>query len=306
MYLKEIKKILGFDIIGNSDEQVKGITFAYCAEDDDIAIIDVQSQATTTKAKVLLTNRMLLGTGKVVVLCNCPVYKAADEIAKLFVRFEEYEDYKVQPEYILQAGHYLLGKDTVVGKGTSIGALATISSGVCIGKDCRISEHVYIAAGSYIGDNVVIRPGARIASPAFFRYDKYPANDFVGYGKVIIEDNVTIGANTIIQRGSFSDTSIGQETGIGDGVVIGHDVKIGRACRIVSQVGIAGNVVLEDGVEVLGQAGIAENIRVGSEAVIKAKSLVSKNVPECEVISGLYGRKHTDELRLQAKLRTIL
>ena len=306
MYLKEIKKILGFDIIGNAEEQVKGITFACCAEDDDIAIIDVQGQATTTKAKVLLVNRMLLGTGKTVVLCNCPVYKAADEIARLLVRLGEYEDYKVQPEYILQPGHYLLGKNTVVGQGTSIGALTTISSGVYIGQKCYISEHVYIAAGSYIGDNVVIRPGARIASPAFFRYDKYPANDFVGYGKVVIENNVTIGVNTIIQRGSFSDTFIGQGTGIGDGVVIGHDVKIGRACRIVSQAGIAGNVVLEDGVEVLGQAGIAENIRVGSEAVIKAKSLVSKNVPECEVISGLYGRKHTDELRLQAKLRTIL
>ena len=72
MYLKEIKKILGFDIIGNAEEQVKGITFACCAEDDDIAIIDVQGQATTTKAKVLLVNRMLLGTGKTVVLCNCP------------------------------------------------------------------------------------------------------------------------------------------------------------------------------------------------------------------------------------------
>ena len=122
MYLKEIKKILGFDIIGNAEEQVKGITFACCAEDDDIAIIDVQGQATTTKAKVLLVNRMLLGTGKTVVLCNCPVYKAADEIARLLVRLGEYEDYKVQPEYILQPGHYLLGKNTVVGQGTSIGA----------------------------------------------------------------------------------------------------------------------------------------------------------------------------------------
>ena len=83
-------------------------------------------------------------------------------------------------------------------------------------------------------------------------------------------------------------------------------MRIGRYCRIVSQSGIAGNVVLGDGVEVLGQAGIAENVRVGDEAVIKAKSLISKNVPDFAIVSGLYGRKHADELRLQAKLRKML
>ena len=80
-------------------------------------------------------------------------------------------------------------------------------------------------------------------------------------------------------------------------------MHIGRKCRIVSQAGIAGRSVLGDGVEVMGQAGIVENVNIGESSIIKAKSLVSKNVPDNEVISGLYGRKHIEEMRLQAVLR---
>lgn len=253
-----------------------------------------------------MTNRLLLGTNKDVVLCIGSLMEAAVQIAELLVRRGEYPDYRLPERYAMTEGHYLQGQDVQIGGGTSIGAFTTLGAGVRIGENCRIGEQVHIAAGTQIGAGVIIKPGARVGTPPFFSCNGKPANDFAGYGRVIIGGGVTIGVNSVIQRGSFSDTVIGEGTGIGDAVVIGHDVLIGRRCRIVSQTGIAGRAELGDDVTVMGQVGIVEDVRIGTGAIINGKSLIPKNVPEYEVVSGTYGRKHLDELRLQAKLRRLV
>lgn len=303
MLLNKIAEQLHVHLIGNGDIAVSGITYADVATESQIAISMSRSEAMRTAAKVVLTNKILLGIDKTLLFCDGAILKAAKEIGALFVSHDEYPDYALQESYTWQDTGWLAGENVIIGASSNVGAFSYIGKNVQIGSNCIIYPNVYIGAGSIIGSNVIIKAGARIASPAFFMYDNHPANDFVGFGKVRIGNNVTIGSNTVVQRGSFADTIIGADTGIGDGVVIGHDVHIGRKCRIVSQAGIAGRSVLEDGVEVMGQAGIVENVNIGEGSIIKAKSLVSKNVPDNEVISGLYGRKHIEEMRLQAVLR---
>ena len=117
---------------------------------------------------------------------------------------------------------------------------------------------------------------------------------------------VEVGCNTVIQRGTLSDTIIGDGTLIGDLVEIGHDVKAGVGCLIVSQVGISGSVTIGDGVEIYGQAGVANRLDIGDGATIMAKAGITRNVKPGVKVSGMFGREHAQELRARAKLKKLL
>jgi UDP-3-O-[3-hydroxymyristoyl] glucosamine N-acyltransferase len=303
MKLKDICDFLNYDIIGDKECIVNKVTYAHLAQKNEIAIIRHCSEMKQTKSNVILTNKLIISFDKTVVLCSGPVLQAAEKICELLIKSGEISNYGKLEQYTMQEGYYLTAKNTFIGNNTSIGAFSVIGSDVYIGNNCLIGESVHISAGSIIGNNCIIKNGAKVGTPAFFRYDNDTNNNFIGYGKVIIDDYVSIGTNTIIQRGTFADTLIAEKTSIGDLVVIGHDVRIGKCCHLVTQSGIAGNSILEDEVVVYGQCGIAENVRIGHDAVIMAKSRISKNVKHHEVVSGLYGRKHSEELKLQAKLR---
>lgn len=303
MKLKDICDFLGYDIIGDKECIVDKVTYANLAQKNEIAIVRNYAEMKCAKSNVILTNKLIISFDKTFILCDGPVFEAARKICELLIKNGEISDYSKLEQYTMQEGYYLTAKNSFIGNNTSIGAFSTIGSNVYIGNNCLIGESVHIAADSVIGNNCIIKNGAKIGTPAFFKYNNNTSNNFIGYGKVIVDDYVSIGTNTIIQRGTFADTLIGEKTGIGDLVVIGHDVRIGKCCHLVTQSGIAGNSILEDEVVVYGQCGIAENVRIGHDAVIMAKSRISKNVKHHEVISGLYGRKHSEELKLQAKLR---
>lgn len=302
MFINDICEKLSFSVVGDNNPNVWGIRYAAQAGERDIAIVKKRKEAEITAARVILTNKIILGLDKTILIGHGRLLENARNIAKLLALHGDCQDYSLEENLNLLPAGYMLGNNVTMGANIRIGALSIIKSNSHIGNGCIIGEQCYIGAGTIIGNNVIIKPGTRIASPAFFRYADSSVNDFVGFGKVIIGDNVTIGTNTVIQRGTFGDTVIGSNTGIGDSVVIGHDVQIGSACAIVSQSGIAGGARIEDSVEILGQAGIADNVVVGEGAVVKAKSLITKNVAAYEVVSGLYGRRHIDELRLRAKL----
>ncbi|MBR3746498.1 MAG: UDP-3-O-(3-hydroxymyristoyl)glucosamine N-acyltransferase, partial [Selenomonadaceae bacterium] len=117
---------------------------------------------------------------------------------------------------------------------------------------------------------------------------------------------VEIGSNTVIQRGTFSDTIIGAGTIIGNLVELAHDVKIGEDCLIVSQVGICGNVTIGKRVQIFGQAGISNWVTIGDDAIVLAKSLVTKNIRAGQKVSGMFAREHRDELKHLAKLKKVI
>lgn len=165
-----------------------------------------------------------------------------------------------------------VGAGAEIGDGCRIGPGTVIGPGVAIGKNCEIGANVSISH-AYVGDRVIMLPGARIGQPGFgfastgADYLKIPQ-----LGRVIVQDDVEIGANTTIDRGALSDTVIGEGSKLDNLIMIAHNCRIGRHCVIAGQTGLAGSVVLEDGVVLAGQVGLGDHSRVGAGARMGARS----------------------------------
>ena len=159
-----------------------------------------------------------------------------------------------------------------IGENCRIGSHASIGAGVTIGRDARIGAHVSISH-AHLGRRVTLFPGVRIGQEGFgFATTKSGFLSIPQLGRVMIGDDVEIGANSTVDRGSTGDTVIGAGTRLDNLVQIGHNVRLGRCCVIVAQVGIAGSTVLEDFVQVGGQAALAGHLRIGTGARIGAQS----------------------------------
>lgn len=173
-----------------------------------------------------------------------------------------------------------------IGSGTYIGAGAYVGRGVKIGKNCRIAHGVTLSHCN-IGDNVLIHPGVRIGQDGFgFASGNGVHVKVPQLGRVIIENNVEIGANSCIDRGAGPDTIIGSGTKIDNLVQIGHNVQIGKNCIIVAQVGIAGSTKLGDYVVLGGQVGVAGHLNIGSMVNVAAQSGVAQDVAAKHIIGG--------------------
>jgi UDP-3-O-[3-hydroxymyristoyl] glucosamine N-acyltransferase len=173
----------------------------------------------------------------------------------------------------------VIGENVKIGPRGRIGALVVIGDGVEIGRDVRIGPHASLSH-SMIGDRVYIYPGVRIGQDGFgFAITPEGFLTVPQLGRVLIGDDVEIGANTTVDRGTLEDTVIGAGTRIDNLVQIGHNVHIGRACVIVAQVGISGSTVLEDQVVLAGQVGVAGHLRIGTGSRIGAKAGVMADVP---------------------------
>ncbi|WP_046865201.1 UDP-3-O-(3-hydroxymyristoyl)glucosamine N-acyltransferase [Microvirga massiliensis] len=173
----------------------------------------------------------------------------------------------------------VVGPGAEVGSGTVIGAHSVVGPHVKIGRDCSIGANVTISH-AYVGNRVILHPGIRIGQDGFgFAMGPQGHLKVPQVGRVIIQDDVEVGANTTIDRGASRDTVIGEGTKIDNMVQIGHNVVIGRHCIIVSQVGIAGSSTLEDFVALGGQVGVKGHVRIGAGAQIAATSAVNGDVP---------------------------
>jgi UDP-3-O-[3-hydroxymyristoyl] glucosamine N-acyltransferase len=160
-----------------------------------------------------------------------------------------------------------------------IGAGAVIAAGCRIGRDCAIGAGASVL-NALIGNRVILHPGVRIGQDGFgFAYAGGRHQKVPQIGRVIIQDDVEIGANTTIDRGATRDTVIGEGTKIDNLVQIGHNVVIGRHCIIVSQTGISGSARLDDYVVLGGQVGVVGHVRIGEGAQIAATSNVNGDVP---------------------------
>jgi UDP-3-O-[3-hydroxymyristoyl] glucosamine N-acyltransferase len=185
-----------------------------------------------------------------------------------------------------------IGPNVVIGPGARLGrrcrvdANSVIGPGVEIGDDCRIAANVTLSH-CLIGARVVLHPGARIGQPGFgFAADRGGPIKIPQLGRVVIGDDVEIGANTTIDRGSSRDTVIGTGSMIDNLVQVGHNVVLGRCVILAGQVGISGSTEIEDLVMVGGQGGIAGHLRIGRGAQIAAKSGIMRDVAPGSVVCG--------------------
>ena len=173
----------------------------------------------------------------------------------------------------------IIADDAEIGANSIIGSGVKIGKKVKIGRDCAISSNA-VVEHALIGDEVIIHPGVKIGQDGFgFAMSPMGHLKVPQIGRVIVQSNVEIGANTTIDRGANRDTVIGEGTKIDNQVQIGHNVVVGRHCILVSQVGISGSSTLEDFVAIGGQSGVNGHVTIGMGAQIAAVSVVHGNVP---------------------------
>ena len=174
----------------------------------------------------------------------------------------------------------VIGAEVEIGAGTIIGAGAVIGPHVKIGRDCNVGARSAIQC-ALIGNDVLIHPGCSIGQDGygfiFFGPDghlKVPQT-----GRVLIQNNVEIGAGTTIDRGSLRDTVIGEGTKVDNQVQIGHNVTIGRHCLLAAQIGLAGSLTIGDNVALGAKVGINNHLKIGDGAQVTAMSAVKDDIP---------------------------
>ena len=208
----------------------------------------------------------------------------------------------VHPDAKLEAGVIadpgaVIGPRAAIGSGTIIGPHAVIGADVRIGRDCSIGASTTIQH-SLLGDRVIVHPGTRIGQDGFgFAMGPQGHLKVPQIGRVIVQNDVEIGANTTIDRGANRDTVIGEGTKIDNLVQIGHNVVIGRHCVIVSQVGISGSTIVGDYAAMGGQAGVAGHLKIGMGAQLAAQSGLMNDVPAGEKWGGSPATPMRDWLR---------
>jgi UDP-3-O-[3-hydroxymyristoyl] glucosamine N-acyltransferase len=189
------------------------------------------------------------------------------------------EDVSIGPFAVISA-------NVTIGARTRIGPHCVIEAGVAIGEDCSFDSHISMSH-SIVGNRVHIKPGARIGQSGFgFHMDEHGHFPIPQLGRVLVGDDVEIGANTTIDRGAEPDTIIGRGSRIDNLVQLGHNVQLGDNCVIVAQVGISGSTKLGKFVIAAGQVGVAGHLSIGDGAKIAAKSGVMRNIKPGETVGG--------------------
>ena len=266
--LKEISDFIHCEYVGSDDFPVFGMNEIHVVESGDIVFVDhpkYYEKALNSAATVVLINKTVeCPDGKALLISDDPFR----DFNKLIRHFKPFESSDLP-----------ISKSSKIGEGTIIQPNTFIGNNVVIGKDCVIHSNVSIYDHSIIGDNVIIHSGTVLGANGFY-YKKRPE----GYdrlesgGRVVIENNVEIGAACTIDRGVTGDTTIGAGTKLDNQIQIGHDTVIGKKCLIASQTGIAGCVVIGDNVTIWGQVGMGSGITVESGAIILGQTGVTKSL----------------------------
>ena len=266
--LKQIATIIGTRFIGEEHFPVLGMNEIHVVEEGDIVFVDhpkYYDKALHSRATIILINKEV----------DCPKGKA------LLISDDPFRDFNKLTDFFkpFQKSTALISPTAEIGENTIIQHGAFIGNNVKIGKNCLIHTNTVIYDDCIVGDNVTIHAGTVLGADAFY-YKKRPEgfDKLKSGGRVVIENNVDLGALCTIDRGVTGDTTIKEGTKIDNQVHVGHDTVIGKKCLIASQTGIAGCVVIEDEVTIWGQVGMTSGITIGKKAIILAQSGVSKSL----------------------------
>ena len=245
--------------------------------------------------------------GSVALIAASPQAAWSRLAAKLYAPRTHDGSQAVHPSAKLEEGVSLgvgvvIGQDAEIGAGTRIEAYAVIGPGCRIGRNCRIGAHTTVYC-ALIGDRVHLSSGVRVGESGFgVSGDAGGLVDVPQLGRVILQDGVSIGANTCVDRGAFDDTIVGEATKIDNMVQIAHNVRIGRNCIVAAHAGLSGSVQVGDGAMFGGRAGIVDHIHIGKGARIGAGSAVFKDVADGQTVSGYPARSSRQFLREQVWL----
>jgi len=197
--------------------------------------------------------------------------------------------------------HVCIAEGVEIGSGTIIGAGCVIAKDVFIGSDCLIHPRVVLEKGTVLGNRVIIQPGAVLGADGFgfaWTGDEYLKIPQVG--RVVIEDDVEIGANTCIDRGAIEDTVIRSGVKLDNLIQIGHNVEVGEKTVLAGQVGISGSTVIGEKCQLGGQAGVAGHLTLADGCVVGAKAGVIGDITEAGMVSGFPAVPHRHWLKASA------
>lgn len=266
--LKEIAEITNTKFVGNAQFPVKGINEIHVIEKGDVVFVDhpkYYDKALQSAASVVLINKEVA----------CPDGKA------LLISDDPFRDFNKLSNYFkpFQKANNSISNSAEIGKNTIIQPNVFIGNNVKIGDNCLIHPNVVIYDNTIIGNHVTIHAGTILGADAFYYKNRPTGFDkLISSGRVVIEDNVDIGAACTIDKGVTGDTTIGKGTKMDNQIQIGHDTVIGKKCLIASQTGIAGCCIIEDEVTIWGQVGTNSGITIGKKAVILGQTGVTKSV----------------------------
>ena len=294
--LQEIAEILDISFIGNGNFPVLGLNEIHVVEEGDIVFVDhpkYYEKALHSKATVVLINKKV----------DCPVGKAlliSEDPFSDFNKLSNYFNSFVKSDKSI-ATHAKIGVNTIIQPNCFIG------NNAIIGDNCFIHSNVSIYDGCEIGNNVTIHAGSVLGGDAFY-YKKRPTgyDKLVSCGKVIIEDNVDIGALCTIDKGVTGNTIIKKGTKIDNQVQIGHDTVVGENCLIASQTGVAGCVIIEDEVTLWGQVGTNSAITIGKGAVVLGQTGVTKSIAGGKTYFGTPIEESRKKLKEIAEIKQLL
>lgn len=291
--LKQIATLLNIDFIGNENFPITGINEIHVVEKGDIVFVDhpkyydkaLKSAATT----ILINKKVACPEGKSLLISEDP-FRDFNNITQHFNPFI--------------ASKVSIAESASIGIKTVIQPNVFIGNNVSIGSHCFIHPNVSIYDNTVIGNHVTIHANTVLGADAFYyknrpeRFDK-----LLSGGRVVIEDDVDIGASCTIDKGVTGDTTIGIGTKIDNQVHVGHDTIIGKKCLIASQTGIAGCVIIEDEVTIWGQVGTNSGITIGKGAIIHGQTGVTKSVAGGKSYFGTPISESREKLKEMAEMK---
>ena len=293
--LKQIATIIGCEYIGADNFPVLGMNEIHVVEKGDIVFVDhpkYYDKALNSKASVVLINKKV----------ECPEEKA------LLISDDPFRDFNTLTNYFkpFEKALNTIATSAVIGRNTVIQPNVFIGNHVTIGDNCLIHANVSIYDNCVIGNNVIIHSGTVLGSDAFYYKNRPEGFDkLISGGRVVLEDDVELGALCTIDKGVTGDTTIKKGTKLDNQVHVGHDTVIGEKCLIASQTGIAGCVIIEDEVTLWGQVGTTSGITIGKKAVIMGQTGVTKSVPGGKSYFGTPIEESREKLKQLANVKKI-
>lgn len=303
--LRTLLGACGLDSETASDPEIASVAAAASAREGDICFFEgdpkrnMDVSASATACFVREDAAAALPDGVIPVIVSHPRYaqkRAAETLFELKSWAEEGESAAIHPSASV-------APSATIGSGAAIGEDAVIAPGVVIGPGVQVGARTKIGANAsircaLIGNDVTILAGASVGEAGFgVTAGPDGAEDVPQWGRVIIQDLVTIGANTCIDRGAFDDTIIGERTKIDNLVQIAHNVVIGRNVMMASFTGISGTSSIDDGVVMGGRVGIADHVHIGAGAKLAAASGIFRDIPAGETWGGSPARPLRQYLR---------
>lgn len=320
--LADVAAAVGGRVVGDPDKLLSGIAPLDRAQEGDISFLAaakyVKELATSAAGAVLVTpelagspgrcaDRIVVARPHEAMLALLPHFHPAPvpPFSGVHPSAVVAPDAELGPDSCVEA-FAVIGAGAKIGKGSWIGPHCVVNAGVVVGPASRLVSQVTLYPGVTIGARTVLHAGVRIGSDGFGYVFQDGAHQKIPHvGTCVIGNDVEIGANSTVDRGSLDATEIGDGSKLDNLVHVGHNVRIGRLCLLMAGVAIAGSVRIGDGVVMAGQVGIGGHVTIGDKATLAARAGVISDVPAGETWGGFPARPHKDVMRGYAALRKL-